>query len=239
MLKLTPLVVLAVVACGPQEEGASSGPDDAVVTDYGLFLADGVMDPLAMAAPQGAAEFFADNFGHSEAEIEAERSAATAFFEQTYGVDIDGLVAAGRVQLVEYRMDPGADYRVRALPDRPVQAEGWPIDDLALSLAVVDPGGVELAGDYLGITAPPGVLAVTGFYVFDALDADGAYDETVVIRYHSDGVAATSLDGRSLFFCAMESEQLGTGLGRVTSSMVQLDDGRILTDFSNVQSWER
>lgn len=242
MGKYTPLILALAVACTPSDEpSGSTGPSSSgLETDYGLFMADGIINPLdPNFAPLIPADFFVEHFDYSEAEIEQERTAAKAFFADAYGLDVDALSAEGRAQFIEYRIDPGANYRVRALPDRVVQPEGWPVDDLAFSLAIIDPSGVELGGAYAGAVAAPGALAVSGYYVFDALDEEGAFDETVVIRYHSDGVAATSLDGRSLFFCAMESEQLGTGLGKITSSIVQLDDGRIANDFTNVQSWDQ
>lgn len=233
---LAPALALAffAVACAEDALPGTESP----LPDYGLWLADGVVDPLAPDyAPVAPAAFLADELGFTEDEAEQERADTKAFFLDTYGVDVDALVAEGRIQFIEYVVDPGANYRVRAMPDRVVQAEGWPIGDLAFTVAIADPMGLELGGAYAGITAGPGVLAVRGFYVFDALDAQGNVEETITVRYQSNGLAGTTLDGRSVFFCDMESDQLGRGIGKVTSSIVQMDDGRISYDFTNVQEW--
>ena len=222
------LFVMMIAAC----------TDSAHVTPYGLFMADGVFDPADPDyIPPTFDAFFTDTLGWEASEIEVTRTEAKQFFADSYGVDVDALVSEGRLQWLEYRVDPRSNYRVYALPDRPVQPEGWPIEEIAFSAIAIDPTGVPLGGPYAGINFAPGPIGAFGFYHFDALAPDGSFDEAVTIAYHTDGVMATSLDGRNLLYCVMDSPQIGQGLGHITSEIVQQDNGQLAFDFTNVQRW--
>ena len=208
-------------------------------TPYGLFMANGMFDPIDPTYTSPTFEqFFIDQLGGTDADVERAREEAKAFFLDAYGVDVDARVADGRLQWLEFRVDPRGDYRVYALPDRAVAPEGWPIEEIAFSAIVIDPAGLELGGPYAGATVGPGPLGAFGYYQVDALDAAGAFDESIVIAYQTDGVMATSLDGRSLLYCRMDSEQLGQGLGHITSEIRQTEDGLLQYDFTNVQRWD-
>jgi hypothetical protein len=231
-------------ACAPSDDpttATTAGDVQAeMTTDYGLFIADGTTDPLAPDyQPMDFDSFFVDHFGHGPDEIEAEKQEAKDFFADTYGLDVDQLVADGRATFDEFRMDYDVNYRVRAMPGRYVQPEGWLIDDLALSVTIIDPEGVELGGQYAGMTFGPGIVGVWGYYAFDALHPDGSFDETLTIKYHSDDIPTFSVDGRGLYYCKLYSDEFGTGLARITAIIRQNEDGTTSWDVSNVQSWTK
>ncbi|MEM6926704.1 MAG: hypothetical protein AAF602_07250 [Myxococcota bacterium] len=211
---------------------------DPMPPSYGLFLADGEFDPLEPSDPPATFEgFFTERLGWSSDDIADAREAGKAFFADAYGIDVDAEVTAGRLQWLEYRVDPRANYRVVALPDRIVPPEGWLIHEVAMSAIVIDPAGMTLGGPYAEVWVPPGPVGAFGYYQFDAVDDDGN-DPSIVIDYHTDGVMGTTVDGRNLLYCAMESDQLGTGLGHITSEITQTEQGTLVFDFTNVQRWD-
>lgn len=215
-----------------------SETDTLPTTDYGLFIADGSFDPLdASYTPPAFEDFFYDRLGMSAADLEQVRADAKSFYLESYGLDVDAELAAGRISWNELRFDPRGQYRAYALPGRAVPREGWVVDDVTLAPLIIDPAGIELSGPYEGVVAEPGMFAVTGIYAVEALDESGEPDETMLIYYHSDGLAANSFEGRALLYCVMESDDLGTGLGHVTSAITQLEDGRLHYEFTNAQTW--
>ena len=210
---------------------------EAAPPDYGLFIADGTFDPLDPdVVPPTFEDFFVDALGWPASDVDRAREDARRFFADSYGLDVDAGVTEGRLQWLEYRVDPRANYRVYALPERVVPPEGWPIREVTMSVLVIDPAGMELGGPYAGVWVPPGPVAATGWYQIDGVDPDGD-PESIEIAFHTDGVMGTTVDGRGLLFCAMESEQLGTGLGHVTTEILQTSDGWLQFDFTNVQDW--
>lgn len=210
--------------------------DEAFLPEYGLFLADGEYDPLdASVVPPTFDAFFTDRLGWSTDDIDAVRSDAKAHMAKRYGIDVDGLVAEGRMQWLELHIDPRANYRAYALPGYAIGPEGWTIHEITLSAIAIDPKGIELGGPYAGARFGPGPVGAYGYYQVEPDDNDL---DPLVIQYQTNGLMGTSFDGRNLLFCEMTSDALGTGLGHVTSEIRQLDNGRLSYDFTNAQRWD-
>ncbi|MEN0060560.1 MAG: hypothetical protein AAGA48_00345 [Myxococcota bacterium] len=219
------LAAAFAVACADGGPGSMPLP-----SDYGLFLANAQIEPGEPQLESGTVEamFEADD----RLDLETVRAEAQTYMTSEFGFDLDEALATGRVMWIESRVDPRADYRVFALPDREVSAEGWRIDDAAFSAVVVDPNGLPLGGVYEGMVQPPGVLGTYGYY---RLHADEG--EPLLIQYESDGPGTVDALGRGLFHCRLSSEVLGTGLARVVYDVTQTPDGAAIYDIANVQTW--
>ncbi len=232
---------------------AQAGPAQSSQTPLGLdffavFMATGTIPFAPHPNPQIAGcgvSIFCDGdyfhqmiMGRDAAATAAEAQRAKDYFLTRFGVDVDDLVAQGRMSFDDFFLDPRGEYRAYTIAGAKIHPDGWVVRDGGFVATVLDPAGVTLQGEFAGqgLIAPPGGLLVWGSYNILAAAPSGQPRGEVVIDYrsHMPMIANTweelvvncqlSLDG----FASGERSGKAQGMGTVA----------LTPDFSGVTlSW--
>lgn len=191
-----------------------------------VYMQDGVYDPSVPPAEGDLAEWFHQEImGRSDAEIEAERAAAEAYFQEQFGETLGELFAFG--------VDPRDEYRVYSITGLRVPSEGWEVRDGGFRLDIQDDGsgGETLHGVYGGEEGkwvPEGALVVFGEYNIDVKQWNGQDDpDDIIIHYESAEPIVPSDEGM-FFRCHLSSDSFddhGGGLAQGVSAPQTTVDG--------------
>lgn len=137
--------------------------------------------------------------GRSDAEIEQDRANAIEFFQQRFGIDV---VDNENVMFTSFTFDPRNEYRAYVVAGRDVPPEGWVVRDGGWSVAVTNPDGLTLGGEYEGVQVPQGSMMVFGDYNIDVPGED-----PIIIHYQSGGPIIPTDQGIQ-FHCELISDRL-------------------------------
>ncbi len=229
------LVLLAALGLGAV---AADWPHNPPPDNFGfqlVYMQDGVYDPSVPPAEGDLAEWFhKEVMGRSDAEIEAERAAAEAYFEQQFGETLGEVFAFG--------VDPRDEYRAYSITGMRVPPEGWVVRDGGFRLDIQDDGsgGETLHGEYGGEEGkwvPAGSLVVFGEYNIDVKKPNGKEDPNdIIIHYESAEPIIPTEDG--LFFrCHLSSDSFddhGGGLAQGVSAAQTTADGLKVANVRNI-----
>jgi len=196
----------------------STRPFDSV---DGTFFLDGMLGGDGM-------DFFKNEMGYSDEEIEENRLAAIEFYQERFGLDVannPGLYMTG------FQIDPAADYRaILASGQGKGPGLGWPIIDGGWAVAVVNPDGVDLGGDFAGTHVPAGTMfAHGGSYVIKR----GKYVKDIVIDYQSRGPMQPVGRG-GVINCEVTSAMYGKGVAWGYFEFHALSNGQTAAQVRNV-----
>jgi hypothetical protein len=186
----------------------------------GTFFLDGLFGGNGM-------DFFKNTLGLTDQQIEVKRNSAIAFFAQRFGIDVND----PRVYFTGFQVDPATDYRVMMMtgeennPDK-----GYPIIEGGFIVAVMDPAGLDLGGEFAGTHVPAGtVFAAGGTYVIKR----GGHREDIVINFQSRGPNQPVGTGL-VVNCEVEYPEWGKGLGWGYFELHKLSNGQISAQGRNV-----
>lgn len=187
----------------------------------GTFFLDGLV------AGDGI-RFFKEEMGYSDEEIEANRLAAIDFYQGRFGLDA---INNPSVHLTSFELDPAADYRVLLASGKNMNpGKGWPIIDGGWALAVVDPNGVDLGGDFAGTHVPAGTMFTHGgSYVIKR----GKHKKDIVINYQSRGPMQPVGRGGAIN-CEVTSSEFGNGVSWGYFEVHPLSNGQTAAQVRNV-----
>lgn len=191
-----------------------------------VYLASGVYDPNDpdYTAPDG--DFWQrEIMGRTDAEIEQYRADAVEFFKQRFGIDP---TTSEDVAFTSFMLDPRNEYRAYVVSGRDVPSEGWVVRDGGWTVAVMNPDGLTLGGEYEGVHVPQGTMMVFGDY---NIEVPG--EEPIIIHYQSGGPIIPSDQGIQ-FHCELFSEELGSGLAQGISAGAVQEDGLFHANVRNV-----
>lgn len=232
------LVIVAREAAAHPPHARPEGFDQ-----FAVFMATGAFDPTSPnpdPAITGCFFMFCDPayfqeeiMGWTAAEIVAEEAAAKLFFLERFGLDVDALIAEGRVDYIPFSIDPRIDYRMVHLAGRRVPSEGWPVRDGGFLVVATDPAGIPLGGEQAGETMPAGASVVYGYYNVLTRRPNGRPGREIVIHYTSPR-PSLPVDGPVGFICDAEVDGLPTGRAQGVISREPLPDGRIVFSVRNV-----
>ncbi|MEM7353787.1 MAG: hypothetical protein AAF657_23510 [Acidobacteriota bacterium] len=164
--------------------------------------------------------------GWTPTEVQAEEAAAKAFFAQRFGVDVESLVAEGRLHFRGAYADPRLGYRLFHLSGQKVQGTGWEVHDGAYLAIVTDPAGLELGGEFDGVHVPAGAYLAFGLYNIHKTLPSGQPAGEILIRFKSLTPIVANADGTVMFRCELEHADWGPGLAQATLWSELLVDGR-------------
>ncbi len=220
------LILLAGLAL-PLSVSAQGGDEVPAGFDaFLVYMGNGIYDPndAGYSAPDGM--FFQQEImGRSEAEIEQDQANAVAFFSERFGIDV---IDNEDVMFMPFMFDPRNEYRVYVLAGRDVPPEGWVVRDGGWSVAVVNPDGITLGGEYDGVHVPQGSMMVFGDYNIDVPGED-----PIIIHYQSGGPIIPTDQGIA-FHCELISEDFGRGLAQGISAGTVHEDGLFHANVRNV-----
>ncbi len=195
----------------------STRPFDSV---DGTFFLDG------MVAGDGM-NFFKNIMGYSDAEIAQNRQDAIAFYQERFGLDVND----PRLYFTGFQIDPAADYRAVLVSGKKRNpGKGYPILDGGWALAVVDPAGIDLGGEFVGTHVPAGTMfAAGGSYVLKR----GNHKKDIVIDYQSRGPMQPVGRG-GVINCEVTSDKYGDGVAWGYFEFHPLSNGQIAAQVRNV-----
>lgn len=230
--RLVGLAALAAILIAslvlPLGASAQGGGDDtpAGFDAFLVYMANGIYDPndAGYTAPDGD-YFQRDIMGRTDEEIEQDRANAIAFFKERFGIDV---VDNENVMFTSFTFDPRNEYRAYVIAGRDVPPEGWVVRDGGWSVAVINPDGLTLGGEYEGVQVPQGSMMVFGDYNIDVPGED-----PIIIHYQSGGPIIPSDQGIQ-FHCELISEDFGHGLAQGISAGSVQDDGLFHANVRNV-----
>jgi hypothetical protein len=223
-LLVSVLLVISALFAGSalaQESQVPVGFDQLLV-----YMGAGTYDPNdpEYQAPDG--DFWhREIMGRTDDEIAQNRAEAVEFFKTRFGIDPDN---NDGVMLQSFIVDPRNEYRAYVVGNREVPAEGWVVRDGGWSLAVMNPAGLTLGGEFEGVQVPQGTMMVFGDYNIDT----GA--EPIIIRYQSGEPIVPQDAGWIAFRCELISEEFGRGLAQGISARVELENGLVNANIRNV-----
>jgi hypothetical protein len=192
-----------------------------------VYMAAGIYDPddADYEAPDG--DFWhREIMGRTETEIEEDRAAAIDFFIERFGIDP---VDNDDVMFQSFMVDPRNEYRAYVVEGHDVPAEGWVVRDGGWSVAVTNPDGLALGGEFEGVQVPQGSMMVFGDYNIDTVDG-----EPIIIHYQSGEPIVSQDAGWIAFRCEIFHEDFGTGLAQGISASSVQEDGMMHANIRNV-----
>ncbi len=180
----------------------------------GLFGGDGV-------------DFFKNEVGLNDQEIEDRRNASIEFLAKRFGIDVND----PKVYFTGFQIDPAADYRVIMMTgENNDPGKGYPIMDGGFAAAVIDPAGLDLGGEFTGTHVPAGTMfAAGGTYVIKP----GNHRKNIIINYQSRGPMQPVGTG-GVINCEVVHPEWGKGLGWGYFEFHQLTNGQITSQVRNV-----
>ncbi|ESS66714.1 hypothetical protein MGMO_177c00050 [Methyloglobulus morosus KoM1] len=185
----------------------------------GTFFLDGLFGGDGMG-------FFKNVLGLTDQQIEQKRNAAIAFYASRFGIDVNN----PKVYFTGFQIDPGADYRVIMMTGEENPGKGYPIIDGGFAVAVTDPAGLDLGGEFMGTHVPAGtVFAAEGTYVIKR----GKERKDIVINYQSRGPMQPVGTG-GVINCEVVHPVWGKGLGWGYFEFHNLKNGQITSQVRNV-----
>lgn len=241
-LALTSLLLVTLCVETPTTYAQSAiGPPDGF-RQVGLYMANGAFD-LNEPHPQvpGCFQSFCDPqyfhqaiMGWTPAESLAEDLAAKDFFHQRFGLDVDTLVDEGRISFHSLYADPRVGYRLYSLAREKIPSSGWEIREGAYVVFITDPAGIDLGGEFSGVSVPTGTAFATGIYNIQKTLPNGRPTGEIIIRFKSAAPMYINADGSFLFQCEIEHPEWGSGLAQGISAGRLLADGRTQFNIRNV-----
>ena len=220
------LVLLTAALCAAATTTTAterqSGPVPAGFDHYLVFMATGTVPFAPHPDPEitgcGTSLFCDGDYfhrtimGRSTQEIDAEAARAKSYFKARFGVDVDALVASGRVRFFSFFLDPRGEYRAYTIAGVRIPADGWVVRDGGFAVEVLDPLGIELGGEFVGSglpPVPPGGLLVFGNY--NILATNGNRSREVTISYRAEMPMIANSWGELVVNCQLSSDDFADG----------------------------
>jgi hypothetical protein len=238
MFGLVGVLALALSISGAAiAAGGRGAPTPDGFDAYLVYMADGRYDPSVMG-PDGD-YFQKDIMGRSDAEIAQNRADAIAFFIERFGIDPDSAEFEDDVMFGSFTFDPRNEYRAYTISGESVPSSGWVVRDGGWSLAITNPDGLTLGGEFAGTEVPAGTMMVFGEYNIERLGPgnsgkNSAHAEPLIIQYQSGGPIVPNADGSIMFQCELFSDDFGHGLAQGISAPQMMADGTVQANVRNV-----
>jgi hypothetical protein len=195
----------------------SAWPPPAPFGKYLVYTAASVYDPAVPPVEGDLAEWFhRDVMGRDHAAIAAERSAADAYFQATFG----SLYTPG--SLGAFGLDPRVGYTAYVISGENVPPDGWVVRDGGFMATLTD-GTLVVYGDYSIQAMRPGRA--------------GRLADPIIIHYESVDPIHPHPDGSGYFRCRLSSRSFfdfGGGLAQGMFANQTLPDGRVVTNIRNI-----
>ena len=199
-----------------------------------VYLANGEIEPteLFITGLEAINSFHKQIMKRTDLEIEAHRKEAITFFNERFGTDVEN---TSDYSLSSYQINPKANYRAYVVGGERVPASGWIIRDGGWLLAVNNPNGVTLGGEFAGVEVPSGTRFLFGDY--NILATNHRYSRQfreIIINLKSAQPIIFAPDGSSSFRCDVTSEKYGVGKAQGISAPLLQDNGLERVNIRNI-----
>jgi hypothetical protein len=195
----------------------STWPPPAPFGKYLVYTAAGVYDPTVPPAEGDLADWFhREVMGRDDAAFNAERAAADAYFQATFG----SLYTPGSLEA--FALDPRVGYTAYFISGENVPPDGWVVRDGGF-MATLSDGSFVVYGDY---NIQP---RRTG--------RGGRETKPIIIHYESVDPIHNHPDGSGYFRCRLSSRSFndfGGGLAQGMFADQTLPDGRVVSNIRNI-----
>lgn len=194
-------------------------------TTYLSYIANGFYD-AALPHPDvpGCSGGFCDGIyfqtavmGRDQGMIDTITDQAALFYLTRFGIDVNAPANAGRVSFFPFMLDPRLEYRAYVVSGMKAPDEGWVVRDGGSIMLINDPAGVELGGDFTGITVPAGTMFFYGEYNIDT----GENKDNIVISYRSGSPVITNQVGLLPFGCEVAIQPITANFPNGTEGLAQ------------------
>lgn len=189
-------------------------------SDYLVLMATGTI-PLGVPHPEiegCSGDLFCDGdyfhkviMGRTDAEIAEEARKAKDFMAERFGLDVDALVAAGRLAFFPFQIDPRGQYRAYTVAGAKVGSEGWIVRDGGFAAAVLDPNGIEMGGKFAGsgLVIPETGMVLAGVYNIQVTNPAGKPKGEVLVHYRSGMPMIPNDFGEFVINCQISLDEFG------------------------------
>jgi hypothetical protein len=236
-------LALALTAFGPAVAQPGSPPGhaapalekfDKVIVFMGagdFDLSTPTADPL---------EYHLGIMGRTFEEFQALEAEAIAFFKQRFGLDPNDPAMQGRIFLFPFHFEPTFDLRARFMSEAAIPGSGFVVRDGGWQLAVIDPAGVTLGGEFAGVHVPPGGTVTFGHYNIKMESVSGRgpggpEPDPIIIHYRSLSPIVPDARGDGHFRCELISEEFGPGIAQgVFSRAIPIGNGVVRINIRNI-----
>lgn len=210
-----------------------------------VYMGTGVFDP-SISEPRpgltgceglfcGGEYFQKEVMGRTDAETAEIAMQAKDFYLERFGINVDALVAEGRVAFDMFTLNPDFQYRVQiATGMKAASGQGWIIRDGGFRLMILDPDGMDLGGEFAGHHADQFNAMFFGNYNILATNDNGKPQKELIVFYKSRQPAVIAADGSMTFRCDMYNEEWGEGLGLGTLTVEPQADGTMRGNARNM-----
>ncbi|MFT5163267.1 MAG: hypothetical protein ACI9FJ_001853, partial [Alteromonadaceae bacterium] len=134
--------------------GSGNVPAPQGIKKYIVFLADGSYQSVdgsimldGMVEGDGLA-YQRKVMGRSEPEIEQHKNLAKRYFMESFGIDVD---KESGVMFTGFQVDPRNHARAYTISGENISAAGWEMRMGGWGVFVMNPAGIDLAGDFSGV----------------------------------------------------------------------------------------
>lgn len=226
VLPLLTLLAAANPGSGKHKTALPTGYDG-----YMVFMANGEL-PFADLIGDGQA-FLTEVMGYSPAQIDQAEADARAFFLERFGIT-DAHYTSGDVTLNLAAARPEYGYRAYTIAGQNVTKSGWPVRDGAFTVTVVNPGGIDLGGEFAGTHASAGTFLTYGWYNIQKQQKSGKAKGQIVLHFRSNQPILPDVNFNFAFVCDVFSETYGVGKAQGINHLVPRPDGLVKANVRNV-----
>lgn len=137
--------------------------------------------------------------GRTPEEVDALEEQVKPFFLERFGIDVDDPANIGRIIFFRSYLDPRVDFRAQVITGVFVPRSGFVVRDGAWVVAIIDPNGYELGGEFTGVTVPAGSSTFIGEYNILTIRHRRIVRE-IDISYRANQFIVPDVRGNSPFF---------------------------------------
>ncbi len=154
----------------------------------------------------------------TDEEIEENRQEAINFFQTKFGIDAND---SANILFFGFEIDPRTNLRMIVQSRAFVPRRGFKIREGGWGIAVLNPDGVPLGGDFEG-TLPAGAFLAFGEY-----NIKRPHRRNMIIKFQSDiPIISNGTDITAVRY-KISNNRLGEGIEQNTFTLTELEDGQI------------
>ncbi|PCK08712.1 MAG: hypothetical protein COA42_07735 [Alteromonadaceae bacterium] len=209
---ITVFVFMFFLSFSAQADGNKKNKPGVFKTSLSTLLVFSIPETLswnpAVSTNISGVDFLENEIGVS---VDQEALDAKDFIAERFGIDVDSLLAQGRVAFGLWELRPDVLCRARVLSGARVPVEGLPLRAGGHTLVVIDPEGIVMGGEFEGVTLAAGAAVGKGYWSIEKRNG-----KKLRLGWTSKIALHRPLSKTPLFYTDvwdLDSNQVGTGAG--------------------------
>lgn len=165
MSKIVPLYILIFLISFPAHASHAKSRPGIFKTPLNTLLIFSIPETLKLN-PTVAVNISGVDFLENEIGVDVNQEAADtkAFIAERFGIDVDSMLAQGRVSFDNWELKQDILCRARVLSGAYVPEEGLPFRSGGYALIVTDPNGIVMGGEFAGVVLEAGAGVGKGYW---------------------------------------------------------------------------